>query len=141
MPLARYFLYVGGVLLALLLILDAYLPQVPVSERAHVDLPLIRIHSAQKWPERVVYDTSLPTVVPPQIASGEASIPAPVKARERDALALSQPSDASEPKPSTSKKSNAKPQRERKIARRHARPRQILVARRWQFGWFDNRFW
>lgn len=64
MPLARYFLYVGGVLLALLLILDAYLPQVPVSERAHVDLPLIRIHSAQKWPERVVYDTSLPTVVP-----------------------------------------------------------------------------
>jgi hypothetical protein len=33
MPLARYFFYVGGVLLALLLIADAYLPKLPVAHR------------------------------------------------------------------------------------------------------------
>jgi hypothetical protein len=31
MPLARYFFYVGGVLLALLFIADAYLPKLPVA--------------------------------------------------------------------------------------------------------------
>ena len=56
MPLARYFLYVGGVLLALLFILDAYLPKIPVADRAMIDLPVIRIHSDRKWPERVVYE-------------------------------------------------------------------------------------
>ena len=38
--------------------------------------PIIRIHSDRKWPERVVYDTSLPTIVPTSTASAEVS-PAP----------------------------------------------------------------
>jgi hypothetical protein len=82
MPLARYFSYVGGVLLALLFVLDAYLPKAPVAERADANLPVIRIHSDRKWPDRVVYDTSLPTIIPAQIASGEASIPAPAAAAD-----------------------------------------------------------
>jgi hypothetical protein len=32
---------------------------------AYVDKSIIRIKSAHKWPERVVIDTSLPTIVPP----------------------------------------------------------------------------
>ena len=44
-PLARYFSFVGRVLLALLFILDAYLPKIPVHETATANLPIIRIHS------------------------------------------------------------------------------------------------
>ena len=71
MPLARYFLYAGGVLLTLLFILDAWFPRFPVAERANANLLVIRIHSDRKWPERIVFDTSLPTIVPPQIARDE----------------------------------------------------------------------
>ena len=94
MPLARYFSFVGGVLLALLFVLDAYLPRVPVHERADADVPVIRIHTDRKWPERVVFDTSVPTIVPARIASSEPSIPpsetasdVSVEARGREALA------------------------------------------------------
>jgi len=112
MPLARYLSYVGGVLLALLLVLDAYLPKVPVAERADANLPVIRIHSDRKWPERVVYDTSQPTIIP-ALPSGKASIPAAaavadvsVKASEREAIAQMQPSDAKQLQPSIQKSEN-----------------------------------
>ena len=68
MPVARYFLFVGGVLLALLLAIDALFPQqAVVASRgaSSVDKTVVRIRSDQKPPERVVYDTSLPTIVPP----------------------------------------------------------------------------
>ena len=71
MPLRQYFSCVGGVLLAVLFILDAYFPKPPVVKKAQANLPVIRIHSDRKWPERVVYDTSLPTIVPASIASAE----------------------------------------------------------------------
>src|SRR5882672_4659807 len=61
MPLARYFLYVGGVLLTLVFILDACLTKLPVMESAHVNSPIIRIRSDRKWPERIVFDTTPPT--------------------------------------------------------------------------------
>ena len=79
MPLVRYFFFVGGVLLALLFILDASLPKLPVADGdyARVDKSIIRIHSDRKWPERVVLDTSRPTEITPQIASIAASAPAP----------------------------------------------------------------
>jgi hypothetical protein len=77
MPLARYFLFVGGVLLALLFISDAYLPKLPVVDMATTELPVIRIHSDRKWPERVVYDTSLPTIIPAQIAHMVVGVPSP----------------------------------------------------------------
>ena len=76
MPIARYFLFVGGVLLALLLISDAYLPKLPVAHSVDAGLPLIRIHTDRKWPERVVFDTSHPAIIPVQIANTEALVQA-----------------------------------------------------------------
>lgn len=70
MPVGRYFVFVGSVLLALLFLADRYLPpQIAPSVRSDVDRPVIRIHSRHKWPEAVVYDTSLPTIVPPVAAA------------------------------------------------------------------------
>ena len=66
MPLMRYFGFVGSALLLLLLGLNWLLPQA-VSEPivADTDRPAILIASAEKLPERVVFDTSLPTIIPP----------------------------------------------------------------------------
>jgi hypothetical protein len=145
MPLARYFFLVGGVLLALLFVVDAVAPKLPVPERADTDLPVIRIHSDRKWPERVVFDTSLPTIVPAAAAKAEASIPAPVevadvpaKAGVRDALALLQPSEPKQLQTSDSKKPEPKPHRKRKIARKHLAPPMMLVAQQPRFGFFGN---
>ena len=77
MPLARYFLYIGGVLLTLVFILDACLAKLPVVERARVNSPSIRIHSERKWPEHVVFDDTLPTTVPAQTAIREDRVSSP----------------------------------------------------------------
>ncbi|MFG3593766.1 hypothetical protein [Bradyrhizobium sp. RDI18] len=148
MPLSRYFLYVGGVLLTLVFILDACLTRLAIRESAHVNSPIIRIHSDRKWPERIVFDTTLPTTVPAQatIAEDRVASPAPVtdvsvKEREREAFALMQPSNAKRLQPSDPGRRELKPQRPRKIVKRHVPPRSVLVARQPQFGWFGNTFW
>src|SRR6266403_2828180 len=74
MPVARYLLFVGGVLLALLFISDPFLPKLPVADRASSHSAIIRIHSDQKWPERVVFDTSLPALIPAQIENAETDL-------------------------------------------------------------------
>jgi hypothetical protein len=142
MPLARYFLYVGGVLLTLLFILDACLTKLPVTEsmeKAQTNLPVIRIHSDRKWPERIVFDTSLPTIVPAPTAIAEDRVPGPgkvadvsAKEREREAFALMQTDPG---------KRELKGQRQRKIAKRHVMPRSVVVARQPRFGWFGNMIW
>ena len=138
MPLARYFFFVGGVLLALLFVSDAYLPKLPVADRTATDLPVIRIHSDRKWPARVVFDTSIPTIIPAQPAKTEASVPAPVtvadvpaKARMRDAFAQLQPSEPKQLQQSDLKKTEPKLQPKRKIAK-------DALPRRW-FWWRNNR--
>lgn len=152
MPLARYFSFVGGVLLTLLFVLDAFLPKVPVAEKTNIDLPVIRIHSDRKWPGRVVYDTSLPRIIPPQIATDKHSISLPPAvatdvsvggdgARERQALAQMQPSDAKQLRPSNPKKREPKLQHLAKITKRHMLPQRFLAARQPQFGWFGDSFW
>jgi hypothetical protein len=148
MPLARYFLYVGGVLLTLVFILDACLSKLPIMERAHVNSPIIRIHSERKWPERIVFDTTLPTTVPAQTAIVEDRLASPAtvadvaaKEREREAFALMQPADAKQLEPSAPGRRDLKPQRQRKIVKRHVLPRSLLVARQPQFGWFGNTIW
>jgi hypothetical protein len=125
MPLLRYFLFVGGSLLALLFIANAAYPTVPLPETltSGSDLPPIRIRSEQKLPERVVFDTSVampgqaaakpvviaqvkPPVQPQAIAPMQALAPvAPAvaamsaKARVREAFAqLPQGDDANEPR-------------------------------------------
>jgi hypothetical protein len=147
MPLARYFFFVGGVLLALLFIADACLPNLPVADRASTDFPVIRIHSNRKWPERVVYDTSLPTIIPAQIANTNASIPPPevvadisANAQVREAFAQLQPSKA-ELRQYKLKTLEPKLQRKRKIAKRRVAPSMDLVARQPQFGFFGNSIW
>ena len=70
MPIARYFVFVGGTLLALLLAVDWYFAEGSASTST---LPVeyapaltqaedfnIRIHSDQKWPEKLLLDTELP---------------------------------------------------------------------------------
>jgi hypothetical protein len=51
----------------MLFVAEWYLPDSPQSfvREAYVDKSIIRIKSAHKWPERVVIDASLPTIVPP----------------------------------------------------------------------------
>src|ERR1700753_810662 len=92
MPLMRYFVFVGGALLALLFAANAWLPPLPVTKEANstasADLSSIRIRSDRKWPERVVFDTSQPTPAPVVIAQNTiappkavpATVPAPVVA-------------------------------------------------------------
>ena len=148
MPLARYFFFVGGVLLAFLLIADACLPKLPAGHMASADLPVIRIHTDRKWPERVVYDTSHPAIIPAPIANPHEGAPAsvtvadvPAKAQGREAFAQMQPSDAQQLQQSQPKKPEAKLQRKPKIAKRRSAPPMVLVARQPPFGWFGNRIW
>jgi hypothetical protein len=70
MPIFRYFVFVGGALLALLFTVGWVLPAPPVAQSivsASNDAPLIRIRSDRKPLERVVLDTSQPTIVPPAV--------------------------------------------------------------------------
>jgi hypothetical protein len=142
MLLARYFLSVGGVLLALLFVADAVVPKMPAADTnrndADVDKAVIRIHTDRKWPERVVFDTSIPaTIVPAQTVKAEAVVPPPTpvadvsaKTRVREAFAKFV---APEPK-----KLEAKPQRKRKIAKSRVAPPMIQVAQQPRFGFFNT---
>ncbi|MBR0879548.1 hypothetical protein ABIF65_002395 [Bradyrhizobium japonicum] len=163
MPIFRYFVFVGGALLALLFAADYVLPSQPV-ERAIVtasnDQPLIRIRSDRHLPERVVLDTSQPTIAAPAVKTAAVVAPQPpvqeaaspelaemsAKARVRETFAQFTPA----PKDAT-RKADAKPQAQaqppqaaaqpkRKVARSHPAPQQgrpmMMVAQRPQFGFF-----
>jgi hypothetical protein len=145
MPVARYFLFVGGVLLALLFLSNEVLPKLPVeAERAEAgpDKPVIRIRSDRKWPERVVFDTNLPTIVPPQTAKIETHVPAPTTVSDVPATGRALQAFA-ELKPSEPKKPEPKPVHKRRIARANVAPSMVLVAQqpRFGFGLFDNNTW
>ena len=151
MPVARYFLFVGGVLLALLLAINAFVPeQAVVASQAgpSVDKTVVRIRSDQKPPERVVYDTSLPTIVPPTVTAQAVAPPAPAvasadataQARVRDTFAQFVPPEAKKPEPQV--------QRKRKVARSRPAPPmqfgqqpQMRVAQQSQFGFFGGPRW
>jgi hypothetical protein len=144
MPIMRYFFWVGGALLALLLVFDATQPGLPATERANVvaaaaNQPVVRIHSDRKWPEKVVYDTSLPTIVPPPpkvevaaVVPTSAQEEMSAKARVRESFAQFRPAD--DPKP------EIKPQPRRKVAKaRPAPPMQLMrVAQHPNYGFFAN---
>jgi hypothetical protein len=73
MPIVRYIAWVGSSLLALLFVADWYLPK-SLPEPAHdaSNKPIIRIASIQQPPERIVIDSSQPTIVPPPALVGDA---------------------------------------------------------------------
>ena len=113
MPLVRYFVFVGAALLTLLFVVDSYLPKLPAVERtnAEANLSAIRIRSDRKWPERVVFDTSLPTITPATTGMAEANVPAPAggadlpaKVRVREAFAQLTSSGSNQLQPADSKK-------------------------------------
>lgn len=160
MPLMRYFVFVGGILIALLLISDAVLPKQPLPSYMNVtssEQPAVRIRSDRKWPERIVFDTSAPTM-PPMMAE---SMPAPragvdamtVKAGVRDAFAqVTPPAVSSRAKTeanidakaetktdqAVTRAAETRPQPKRKIARaRPSRPL-LLVAQQPHFGLMDS---
>jgi hypothetical protein len=148
MPVARFFLFVGGVLLALLFALDAFAPQqmaVADNTAPSIDKTVVRIRSDQKLPERVVYDTSLPTIVPPVATTGIAAAPvAPTAdvnapAQVRDTFAQFVPAEAKK----LEKQPEPQAPRKRKIAK--IRPVQPMrVAQQQQqfgFGFFGSNHW
>ena len=147
MPVLRYFVFVGSALLALLLITNAYLPKVTDEVRADSDFDrsTIRIHSQRKWPERVVFDTNQPTIIPPQPATTIAAIEPPkvadVSAKAREAFAEMSSPDRAQAHPSDLKKPGKIVQRKRKIAKRRVAPPVMMVAQQPQFSFFGNSMW
>jgi hypothetical protein len=110
MPVLRYFVFVGGALLALLLVCNAVLPQAPLPEvvKSASDMPPVRIKSERKWPERVVFDTTAPRIAPVDVARLETKVDSDRKvdtnrqasaagdtsqARAREAFARMEPSE------------------------------------------------
>ena len=86
-PIGRYIAFVGSLLLAMLFIADWLLPVGPTQSvtSGEANKPIIAIKSDHKWPERIAFDTSAPTIVaqtPPVVAD------APVTHPPREAFAL-----------------------------------------------------
>jgi len=122
MPILRYFVFVGGALLALLLGMDLVLSGSADTQSiaSSGDFPPIRIHSDHRLPDRVVFDTSQPTIIPPVTTTAMAVAPrppgqtvSPGQTASLQALAQLEPA---EPK-AAAKKANAKPQPRRRVAR------------------------
>ena len=147
MPVARYFLFVGGVLLALLFALDAFAPEkaaVAGNAAPSIDKTVVRIRSDRKLPERVVYDTSLPTIIPPARTTQIAAAPAVPAA---DVSALAQVRDTfAQFVPAEAKKLEKQPEpqapRKRKIAKiRPAQPMRVAQQQHFGFGFFGSNAW
>ncbi|MDA9503890.1 hypothetical protein XI09_03545 [Bradyrhizobium sp. CCBAU 11386] len=168
MPIFRYFMFVGGALLTLLFAVNFVLPASPVTQAvatAGNDQPLIRIRSDRHLPERIVLDTSQPTIAPPAMKTAAVVAPQPpvqdaasaalaemsAKARVRETFAQFTPGQKADA--ATAKKidaqaqaqaqaSPAQAQPKRKVARAHPAPQpgrpMMLVAQQPHFGLFNT---
>ncbi|OPY97392.1 hypothetical protein A5906_38945 [Bradyrhizobium sacchari] len=140
MPIFRYFMFVGGALLTLLLAVNFVVPASPVTQAvatAGNEQPVIRIRSDRHLPERVVLDTSQPTIAPPAMKTAAVAAPQPpvhdsatatlaemsAKARVRETFAQFTPGSKADAA-AAAKKIDAKAQTQpkRKIARAHPAP-------------------
>lgn len=148
MPLARYFGWVGSVLLALLFIADASLPKSLPAAKGEASTPLIRIHSEHKWPARMVYDTSAPIIGSvrsenPDAGSPDAAGLAPateIASHEvREAFAEQRTTDA-RPPAANPKKPKAGRQHLKLVRKQAARPVRF-AAQPPPFGWFAPTTW
>ncbi|MCA1545838.1 hypothetical protein I6F36_03300 [Bradyrhizobium sp. BRP19] len=170
MPILRYFIFVGGALLTLLFAADFVLPAAPVAQAvatASNEQPLIRIRSDRHLPERVVLDTSQPTIVAPAVQTAAVAAPQPpvqeslspalaemsAKTRVRETFAQFTPepragtaaarkSDAGQPQTFQAQASPVQAQPKRKIVRTQpahqpGRP-MMLVAQQPHFGLFNT---
>ena len=124
MLIARYFLWVGSALIALLLMAGWFwpsTPSTPAQQATAAETPVertIRIQSERKWPEKMVFDTTVPppspTIAPPPVATAETAPPAaaatPVPAPLVEARAEMKPP----PRPA--------PKRQAKVRHHNSRP-------------------
>jgi hypothetical protein len=121
MPLVQYFAVVGSILLALCWGAGWYFPE-PDTKVVHsdIDKPAIRIPSVEKLPERVVIDTSLPTIVPSEAViaiADEAPETAPLRINPGSRLTSFDSANAIPKKQNTAKQQSLK-----KVATRRAAP-------------------
>lgn len=135
MPLLRYFVGVGALLVALLLAVSAYAPD-PQRQPAHsdIDKSTIRIARTQKGPELVVIDTSIPTtrsIIDNSTAEAQPSIDLPPASREAFAQVRDTPTRYTSTKPVLSKK-HSKIHR-RNVVARNLPPRKTVMAQQQAF--------
>lgn len=126
MPIVRYFVFVGGLLLALLFAAANHLPA-PVA-RADVtdpDRTTIRIRSARSLPEKIVFDTRPRTDVPKMMQAEPIPKEPQQSAREAMASMSAAPPPDARKDPLARKRAGARPQAKRwaNPARRSAEPR------------------
>lgn len=160
MPIFRYFVFVGGALLVLLFAADFVWPRSPVAEvvvGASYDQPLIRIRSDRHLPERVVLDTSQPTIAVPVTKIAAVAAPQPTapadpladmsaKTRVRETFAQFTPKGDAKPQSQAAQTQapqvRAPVQPKRKVARAHPAPQRgqpmMLVAQQPHFGLFNT---
>ena len=148
MPIFRYFMFVGGALLALLFAADFVWSTPPVAQAigvASYDQPLIRIRSDRHLPDRVVLDTNQPTIAAPVVTT--AAVAAPQPTAQADPLAdMSAKSRVRETfaqlTPKADAKAQAPAQPRRKVARARPAPQRgqpmMLVAQQPHFGLFNT---
>jgi len=143
LPLRGYFSCVGGALLALLFVADATLPS---NDRkpSSATLPTVRIHSAVRWPARVVIDTnelSVPT--PKGSGAGAETNPIPL-VRDEEAVPESPVQIATFSQrrsraPETSPRRGSGPKRT--LAKAQRKTRHIQIVRQTMFGSFASANW
>jgi len=116
MPLLRYFTFVGGALLALLLVVSSCFPETETIDHRDATRPVIRIHSDRVGPPRVDFDTRV------RIAVAASPVPdilpqAPARVAEVQPRAAPSPTPAAPIKIETRKTRVAKrPDRQRMAA-------------------------
>ena len=130
--------------MALLFAFDFFSPKAVadsgIQSAGTVDKSTLRIKSDQKWPERVVFDTTQPTVVPKvaqaQPAPGvQAALPGPMPAPEFTATARVRETFA-QFVPVEPKKADTAVAKKRKIARSPGQPMRIA-----RYGVFGSNTW
>lgn len=139
MPIIRYFIFVGALLLALLFAADRYLPA-PVEHAAAADpdRTIIRIASARSLPEKIIFDTC-PRTDAPMIAQTDPVVQAPQQ-QVREAMAAMPAAPSAEikndPQTRISAASHPHPRRSAKPPKRAAE-RQLAFERHDLFsgGW------
>ena len=152
MPIARYFILVGGALAALLFISGWVLPTPPAmfaEQSVALERAVIRIKSAHKWPEKVILDTSQLIITPPAVMNPPAiqlSFPLPSnKASDPshpEAMALLKPdiqAAAINHSNQQIKRGVARTARSRRVARGPVTHRRTAMGGDCcQFGWVDS---
>jgi hypothetical protein len=152
-PIARYFMFVGCALVTLLFIAGWCVPSPPAlfaDQSVAIDRAVIRIKSAHKWPEKIVLDTSRPTIVPPAIEEPLAAKPVRLLRDEAVDQSNLEPLAELKPYPQSAAFDHPTLQIKRGLART-ARSKRVArgpVTRRLaraeagdsccQFGWIDN---